>query len=91
MNETFTLNQFNRLSNAQKYALIEDHGVYLEVARLEAGQKVCLFSMFDNRFYVEVFYDQKKDRLLKASAFSSYKKLDLYLSEINIQALYHLL
>jgi hypothetical protein len=91
MTDIFTPSQFNHLSNPEKYGLIEDHGIYLEVYRIDGPHKICLFSLFDNTYYVEVWYNQKKDSLVKASAFTNYKQLDQYLAEIDMRQIYELL
>ena len=84
-----TAADFNKLSNLDKYALLEDHGVHLEAFYMEGTSKVALFAL--HGFYVAVWLDQKKDKLSKASAFSSYSRLDPFLNEIDLKPLYSLL
>jgi hypothetical protein len=62
--------------------LIEDHGTYLETSYLHAEIQVALFELFG--FYVEVWLDRSKDRLIKATAFTSYKELDLFIKVIDL-------
>lgn len=82
MDTTFTLAQFNRLPNPEKYGLLEDHGTYLEVCRVEGPYKIALFSLAS--LYVEVWLHVKSDQIKKASAFNCYQKLDAYISQIDI-------
>ena len=89
MDENFTLSQFNRLSTSEKYGLLEDHGIYLDTYRLEGPYKVALFAL--SAFYCEVWLNVKTDQLYKAEAFSSYKKLDPFLQEIDITSIYTVL
>jgi hypothetical protein len=81
----FTVQAFNRLKNTEKYAILEDNGIYLEVYRTEGPFKIALFAL--PWCYCEVWLNQSTDQLLKAIAFSSYKKLDLFLDSININEL----
>ena len=81
-----TLHQFNRLSNPEKWAVIEDSGTYLEVFRMDGKTKICLFALFN--YYVEVYYNQVNDRLIKAVAFSSYKRLDSFIAGIDLSGIY---
>jgi hypothetical protein len=77
-----SLTQFNQLSEPEKYALLEDFGVYLEVSRLQGHYQVALYALFG--YYVEVWFDQARDQLVNASAFCDDTKLDSYLSAIVI-------
>jgi hypothetical protein len=81
-----TIQQFNQLSNPEKYAILEDNGVYLEVYRIEGPFKIALFAL--PWCYCEVWLNQKTDQLIKAFAFKSYKKLDPYIACININEIY---
>lgn len=85
----YTPAEFNRLANPQKWAIIEDHGTYMELCRLQGELKICLFSLAD--YYVEVFYHPKQDRLLKAAAFVYSNRLDPYLKQIDILPIYAVL
>lgn len=81
-----SIQKFNRLTNPEKYAVLEDHAVYLDVYRMDGPFKVALFDLCG--YYVEVWLNQKTDQLMKAVAFSSYKRLDLFLQGIDIAAVY---
>jgi hypothetical protein len=80
-----TAQRFNRLTNPEKYGTLEDNGIYLDCYRIEGPFKIALFSM--HSFYVEVYLNQGTDRLVKALAFNSYKRLDPFLENININEL----
>jgi hypothetical protein len=77
--------EFNQFANPEKWAIIEDYGIYLDVYRMEGELKICLFSLFN--YYVEVFYQPKQDKLKKAAALISWDGLDPYLKQINIAGL----
>ena len=89
MYDSFTQHQFNKLSKAEKYKILQDHGTYLEVYYLSGKHRVALFAL--STFYVEVWVDQVADKLTNAIAFSSYKKLDRFVKEIDITSIYALL
>lgn len=89
MDQGLTLLQFNHLSNNDKYALLEEYGTYLDVYRLKAPYKIALFEL--NGYYVEVWLNQISDELKKAEAFDEYERLDLFLSSIDVSALYRCL
>ena len=86
MHPDYTLQQFNSLPNDSKYLVLENNGVYLQVFRLEGKYKVALFAL--SAFYVEVWLDQVDDNIGKAEAFDEYEKLDPFLKEINLAAIY---
>jgi hypothetical protein len=81
-----TVQTFNRLKNAEKWAILEDNGIYLDVYRIDGPFKIALFAL--PWCYCEVWLNQRTDKLLKALAFTSYKKLDPYLQEIDITGIY---
>jgi hypothetical protein len=85
----YTLREFNHLSLRQKYDLLEDYGIFLEVSYLSGSCQIALFSLFD--YYVQVELDCSNERLKSCTAFTSYKKLDPFLKEIDLRAINHLL
>ena len=87
--QTLTLNQFDTLCEEEKIILIDDHGVYLDVYRRSEGCKVGLFKLWG--FYCEVWFQKKSNKMQKVKAFSNYKKLDLYLDQVDINAIYSML
>ena len=89
MNSSISAQQFNHLSESQQYDLLEKRGVYLQVYQRVGPVKMALFALFS--FYVEVHLHQVHDTLLKATAFSDYKKLDPYVKELDITDIYVLL
>ena len=89
MNSFITAEQFNRLQEAQQYDLLEKQGTYLQVYQRVGPVKMALFALYS--FYVEVHLHQVHDTLLKATAFSDYKKLDPYVKELDITDIYVLL
>ena len=89
MQPTFTLPYFNQLPNAEKYELLEDYGVYLDLYKREGPYKIALFNLAG--IYVEVYLDENRDQLVKATAFDSYKGLDPYIKSIDLTPIYCLL
>ncbi len=86
MGNSLTIIEFSRLSKSEQYSLLEDYGSFLEAFYIEGPHKVALFEL--NGFYVEVWLNQKTDKLLKAVAFDDYNKLDLFLKEVDITSIY---
>jgi hypothetical protein len=89
MNRDFTIYEFNQLSRFSKYGLLDMEGIFLEVNRFEEHYQIALFQLFD--FYVEVWIDTIDNKLYKACAFKSYKRLDRFLKEIDITTVRRLL
>jgi hypothetical protein len=89
MHQNLTLYQFNSLTEPERYWHIENKGVFLEVSRPEGIYRVALFELYG--FYVEVWLNQKTDRINKTNSFKTTKRLDLYLSGIDLTAIYNLL
>jgi hypothetical protein len=78
--------EFNSLPDSDKYALLEDFGVYLDQFYITGPKKICLFSLF--HYYVEVYYQEPNDKLSGAFAFDDYGRLDPFLTEIDLASLY---
>jgi hypothetical protein len=87
--QALTLCQFVALCEEERIALLGDHGVYLDVYRYSQGCKVALFKLWG--FYCEVWLHKKTNKILNVNAFSSYKRLDLYLDQVDISPIYSLL
>jgi hypothetical protein len=85
-----TLYEFNQLPKYQQYDLLENYGAYLDIYRINGCVKIALFQLFD--FYVEVYLDQVKDKIVKANPFAgNAAKLDLYLKDIDIHQAFELI
>lgn len=80
-----TVKHYNHLSNSDKYALLEDHGVYLDIFYIANSYKICLFALFD--YYVEVYYRESNDKLLGAMAFNDDTRLEPFLHQMDITTL----
>ena len=89
MENSLTITDFSRLSKSEQYGLLEDYGSFLEAFYVDGPYKVALFEL--NGFYVEVWLNQKTDKLLKAVAFDDYNKLDLFLKQVDITSIYSML
>ena len=79
----FALYQFNQLSMGERFAWIIEEGIYLGVNRYVKGYRVALFSLYG--YYVEVYISKKTESIHKVVPFFSYKKLDAFLPEVNIE------
>lgn len=79
----FALYQFNQLSMRERFAWIIEEGIYLGVNRYVKGYRVALFSLYG--YYVEVYICKKAESIHKIVPFFSYKKLDAFLPEVNIE------
>lgn len=85
----FALYQFNQLSVRERFAWIIEEGIYLGVNRYVKGHRVALFSLYG--YYVEVYISKKTESIQKVVPFFSYKKLDAFLPEVNIEEVTDLL
>lgn len=63
-------------------ALVNYEGVDLGVRYYREGYSVLLYSLYD--FYVEIWQTRRTKELKKIVSFSSYKRLDIFLSSIDI-------
>lgn len=86
MNQPITLTEFNNLPNPEKYTLLEDYGVYLDVYRMQGKMKIALFNL--DGMYIEVYLNQLSDQLIGAIAFDSYEMLDPYITSIDMRAVF---
>ena len=73
-----TIYEFNALDESGKANAVWT-GLFLD-DREENGLKVQLYSL--SNFYVEVFYDQRVNKILRFRAFKSYDLLTPYLTHI---------
>lgn len=88
--QPLAIQEFNRLPLTQKIDLVEQSGVYLEVYHYtDHGFKVALFDM--HRYYCEVWLREQTDVIENVTAFTSYKKLDVYLPMVNVNPLFKML
>jgi len=84
MQPTVTLYQFNSYCDNKKIDILESAGVYLELNRKNGPHKIGLFAL--HGFYVEVHYNRRSDQIDQLNAFSSLKRLDIYLAAVNIES-----
>jgi hypothetical protein len=84
-----TLHQFNALEPEEQMNILQEYGVYLDVYRKAEQCRVALFKLYG--FYCEVWLHKRKDRVLRVIAFSSYRRLDFYLDQIDLSEIYALL
>ena len=80
-----TLYQFNVLSKKQQAELTFYEGKFVD-DRIEDDFKVLLYQLYS--FYVEMYYNQKENRIVRLRNFSSTTQLDPYLYKINLEGLY---
>ena len=69
-----TLNEFSVLNDEQK-AITVWEGEFMTY-REEKGFIIMLYKVYD--FYVEVYYNNQNNKLVKFNPFSSKKRLELY-------------
>jgi hypothetical protein len=83
-----SIKQYQRLNEYQKVQLLWFQGVPMEVVRFTKDMRVELYAM--DRFYAEVYYDASQEEPLFVKAFSNMKKLDPYLSQVDISGIMQL-
>ena len=76
-----TLYQFNLLNETQQAETLWDKGVH--IAERKENEYIVLLYQIDG-FYVEVFYDQKKNGIKRFRSFSSIEQLGPYLEKISV-------
>ena len=89
MQQAIELTQFNALTTSDKYTILEENGIYLDLHRLQGAYKIALFEL--NGYYVEVWLNRVADLLYKAEAFNEYERLDPYLLAIDLSSIHNLL
>lgn len=78
------LYEFNLLEINAQAELLWEEGVYLLV-RQEAGYMVNLHAL--NSFFVEVWYNGKKNKIERIRAFKSREQLEPYIDDIDLEKL----
>lgn len=74
--------EFAALDLSIQAALVNYEGVDLCTHYYRGNQCVLLYSLFD--FYVEIWQTRRSKQLAKIVSFSSYKRLDMFLTSIDI-------
>jgi hypothetical protein len=80
-----TLYEFNLLeNNDKKAAVVWEHGVHIasRLSPLVTDVKILLYQL--PRFYVEVYFNDDENKILRLLSFCSVDNLEPYLSSINI-------
>lgn len=75
------LYEFSRLSEEEQYITTWQIGVLVDQF-IKEGIAINLYAI--NEFFVEVYYDQKNNKILYKKAFKHGELLDKYLNRINI-------
>lgn len=76
-----TLYEFNILPDNEKADTVWEYGVFL-LNRVVEGNAINLYSL--NDFYVEIWYDQPNNKIIKIRSFKSTNPLDPYLDDISL-------
>jgi hypothetical protein len=84
-----SLNIFKRLTIEEQVELLNEQAVSLDVYYKKSGTEVALFSL--GNFYVELYVEPFTDEIIKIKSFTSIKRLDTYLGQININEIIKLL
>lgn len=83
-----TLMQFARMQKQEQIRVIKKTGSFLFI-RHEAGIDVILYQI--EGFYAEVYFDSTNNNSIRIRSFDDIASLDIYLKEINISELQHIL
>ncbi len=70
-----TLYQFKLLSDQEQYDLVFNKGQFLTY-RLKLNSRFALYAL--NKFFVEIEYDVRSNKIVNKVSFISGEKLDLY-------------
>ena len=74
--------QFAALDLSIQAALVNYEGVDLCVRYYRGNHCVLLYALFD--FYVEIWQTRRSKQLVQIVSFSSYKRLDMFLTSVDI-------
>lgn len=77
-----TFRQFKKLSADLQSNYLITEGVNLDLKLSKKNIEVALFAIHD--FYVEVYFQHKTSEILRIQSFRTLKKLEPYLSQIDI-------
>ena len=78
--------EYRSLPQNYQAEILWTDGVYLELMRYTKGLNIELYALYN--FYVEVYFDSLTEEPLFLKAFKQAKKLDPYLSQINIENIF---
>jgi hypothetical protein len=81
--------EFTSLDMQLQFFLTKAEGVDLDTCIYKDNYRIALYSLYD--FYVELWYNRTTKKLQKVTAFNSYKKLDTYLTSIDLTSIDNLL
>lgn len=76
-----TLYEFNILDEQDRYQAVWDNGKYLDTVS-EKGHKIVLYAI--DKFFAEVFYDPKTNKIVDLKAFKYGHRLDAYSGNFNL-------
>ncbi len=76
------LYEFNVLTDIEKANMVLDNGTFM-LKRHDEEHVINLYTLAD--FYVELYYDQKSNRIIKIRSFKSTEPLEPYLGDVNIE------
>ena len=77
----FSLYEFNILPDGEKADNVWEHGKFI-TNRVVEGHVINLYSI--NGFYVEIWYDQPNNKIIKIRSFTHTNPLDPYLDNIRL-------
>jgi len=83
-----TLKEFATLTRELQIAVIKRSGTFLFI-RQEAGIDVVLYQI--KSFYAEVFFEGENKKSIRIKSFDDTASLEVYLKEISLSELQHLL
>ena len=75
------LYEFNVLTDIEKANMVLDNGTFM-LKRHDDQHVINLYTLSD--FYVELYYDQKSNRINKIRSFKSTEPLDPYIDDIEV-------
>lgn len=85
--------EFNHLRSGQKYFLVEQYGTYLDASYHSGKYLIALFWLPCrlSGYYVSVKLHRDTDNISGCTAFTDYKMLDPFLTDVDVEPLYALL
>lgn len=87
MENDITIYDFNSFSETGKVCALWAYGTFITDQPLGYNLKILLYQI--NDFYVESFYNPKRNRIFMFRAFKSERLLEPYLEQIDISSLFN--
>jgi hypothetical protein len=84
-----SIHQFKNLPLEEQIEQLNEYAISMDVYYCKNGAEVLLFAL--GNFYVEIYVRKNTDEIIRLRSFTSMKKLDVYLDQVDIEEITNLL